>query len=335
MSWLIPVAYAHEVYVLSKDVVANDVADASPNPFTAISGHSGEFIVWTAIVLVALGVFALLSASFRLQKLFAPALHALKRFAPLAARITLGLSLLSSGYFHYIFGPELTLAAEYHYLAEPISILFMVLGVCILIGIFTRIAAIISLVLFVGAVVTYHSYMLTYVNYLGELLIVLILGGGMWSFDRHWSRLQFLEKWFYPLYRTFVQHGFLILRVLFGVSLIYASMYAKFLHSNLALDTVNGYHLTQFFHFTPLFLVLGAFLVESLIGIAMILGFAIRFFAIFFLIFLTMSILYFGEAVWPHIILFGVNIAIFLHGYDKYTLGAKLFKKSKNLEPVV
>ena len=335
MSWLIPVASAHEVYVLQPGVIAHDVVDTSLNPFTAIPSNIAYFTEWTGIVVIVLIVLAMISANKSLQRFFVPSLLYIKKFAPLVARLTLGCSLFASGYFQDIFGPELTLAAEYHHLAVPISYLFMVLGVCIVLGFFTRIAAIISLMLFAGAVLTYHSYMFTYVNYLGEMLIMLILGGGIWSFDHHWHRLQFLQKLFYPLHRLFEKYGFFILRVLFGISLLYASAYAKFLHSNLALDTVNDYHLTQFFHFTPLFLVLGAFLIESLIGVAIILGFAIRFFTLFFLVFLTMSILYFGESVWPHLILFGVNIAIFLHGYDTYTLGAKLFKKSKKLEPVV
>ncbi|MCE9643008.1 MAG: DoxX family protein [Candidatus Andersenbacteria bacterium] len=335
MSWLVPVASAHEVYVLQPGRIASDVAVSSPNPFTAITGHAGEFMEWFGIVVVVLALLAFLSANTPLQKLFAKPILYIKKFAPLVARLTLGGSLIFSGYFQDIFGPELTLSAEYHHLAIPMSWLFIVLGVCIVIGFFTRVAAIISLLLFAGAVLTYHTYMLTYVNYLGEMLIILILGGGMWSLDHHWSKLQFLQKFFKPMHIVFEKYGFFILRVLFGISLIYASMYAKFLHSDLALDTVNDYHLTQFFHFTPLFLVLGAFLVESMIGIAFILGIFVRFFAVFFLVFLTMSIIYFGESVWPHLILFGVNIAIFLHGYDQYTLGAKLFKKKKNLEPVV
>lgn len=335
MSWFIPVAFAHEVYVLSADEIALVSQSVSPNPFSAVLNHTGEFVEWFGIVILVLVILSFLSANMPLQKFFEKPIRYVKKFAPLVARLTLGFSLIFSGYFQVIFGPELTLSFEYHHLAEPISWLFIVLGFCMVIGFFTRIVAILSLLLFMGAVFTYHGYMLTYANYLGEMLFMLILGGGLWSFDHHWHRLQFLQKFFQPVHTAFEKHGFFILRVLFGVSLIYASLYAKFLHSNLALDTVNNYHLTQFFHFTPMFLVLGAFLVESMIGIAFILGIFIRFFAVFFLVFLTMSILYFGESVWPHLILFGVNIAIFLHGYDEYTLGAKLFKKKKNLEPVV
>ena len=75
-------------------------------------------------------------------------------------------------------------------------------------------------------------------------------------------------------------------------------------------------------------------LVEILIGICIIIGFELRLVAVVFLGFLTLSILFFGEVVWPHIILFGVNLAIFTHGYDQYTLG-KLFQGKRIGEPVL
>ncbi len=157
--------------------------------------------------------------------------------------------------------------------------------------------------------------MLGYANYLGELILFVILGG----------------QWFPKLEK----YAFLILRICFGASLIFASFYAKFIHSNLALQTVNDYHLTDYFHFPPLFLVLGAFCVEALIGLCLALGLEIRFMTLLFTFFLTLSILFFGESVWPHLILFGVNIALFCHGYDKYTLESKFFQRRRYGEPVL
>jgi hypothetical protein len=121
---------------------------------------------------------------------------------------------------------------------------------------------------------------------------------------------------------------------LFGISALYASWYAKLFHSNLALNTVTDYHLTKYFHFSALFIVLGALIVESLIGFFFILGIEIRFTALFFLVFLTLSLFFFGEVVWPHLILIGVNIAFILHGYDKYSIEGRFFEKD-NREPVL
>jgi uncharacterized membrane protein YphA (DoxX/SURF4 family) len=156
--------------------------------------------------------------------------------------------------------------------------------------------------------------MLTYTNYVGEFLAVLVVGTGL------------------------SKYGFTILRVLFGVALIYTSAYAKLWYSNLALDTVNkivqGHPLTYYLPFEAHFLVLGAAFVEILIGLFFILGVEIRFTALFLMFWLTLSLIHFGEVVWPHIILIGIPIAFFFYGYDKTSLEGYFFKKGKR-EPVL
>jgi hypothetical protein len=81
-------------------------------------------------------------------------------------------------------------------------------------------------------------------------------------------------------------------------------------------------------------LVLGAALIELLIGTFYVLGIEIRWTSIFLLFWLSLSLWYFGEAVWPHIILIGIPIAFILHGYDRYSLEGWFFKK-RRLEPVL
>jgi hypothetical protein len=66
----------------------------------------------------------------------------------------------------------------------------------------------------------------------------------------------------------------------------------------------------------------------------LILGIEIRWTAIFVLFWLTLSLLYFGEAAWPHLVLFGLGIALFLHGYDRYSLEGQFLKKA-HTEPVL
>ena len=130
------------------------------------------------------------------------------------------------------------------------------------------------------------------------------------------------------------KYKFLLLRVTFGASLVYASLYAKYSHGALALETVHKYGLTQYFPFDPIFLVLGAMIIEVLLGLFFLLGFEVRFASLFFLTFLVISIQFFGEAVWPHIILIGTALATFTHGYDRYTLTARFTDRS-DLEPVL
>ncbi len=87
------------------------------------------------------------------------------------------------------------------------------------------------------------------------------------------------------------------------------------------------------FHFEPLFIVLGACIVELLIGAFFIFGIEIRHTVLFFLFWLFLSLLYFGEAVWPHLVLVGVLLSLFCHGYDKLSLEGYYFKRDKR-EPV-
>ncbi len=324
-------ASAHEVYVLSAQEIHQAITMTSPNPFLAVSTQELKFLEWGAMTAVLLLIVLRFSLSKLFERIFDPILIKLKRYAPLAGRLTLGLSLIASGYYHALFGPELPLSAFFGAGSEIVSVILMFLGAVIILGWYTRPAAVVALCIFAYSIFKDETYMLTYANYLGEIFLALILGSGVYSIDHVLKRGRVVKLFGI----TWEKYSFFILRVLYGIGLFFASFYAKFLHSNLALDTVNDYHLTNYFHFTPLFLVLGAFIVEALIGLCFAAGFEIRFAAIVFTIFLTMSILFFGEVVWPHIILFGVNIALFLHGYDEYTLEKWLFPQKKRSEPVL
>lgn len=306
-------AGAHEVYVLSPQVIAHDISIESPDPFSMVPLHQYEFFLWGFISIAAVVVVLLVSITKAVETAIDPFLMRMKKYAPLAARLTLGICFLACGYFQALFGPELPLSQFAGQYAEFLSILFYVLGALLIANLFVREAALIALVVFVIAVFHYGLYMLTYANYLGEILVALMLGNAFFA--------------------PFQKYTFLILRVLFGAAVAFASFYAKFWHSQLALDTVIQYHLTNYFHFAPLFVVLGAFIIELLIGIFFIIGFEVRFTALFFLFFLFLSLFYFGEVIWPHLVLIGVNIVMLLHGYDRYTVGAWMGKKT-HLEPV-
>ena len=327
---------AHEVYVLSPQEIKAAVSMPSPNPFSVIPEQEFQFLQWGVLVAGLILVVLALTVSPLFEKIFDPWLMKLKRYAPIIGRLTFGLALFASGYFHAFFGPELPMSGVMSSgAAQILSIALVVSGILLCLGFLTRIISFLMLCVFVYAVYQYHWYMLTYVNYLGEIILFLIIGGGLWSLDGAIPFLARIESSTHGIATVFEKYSFLILRILFGFAVFWASFYAKFLHSNLALDTINDYHLTNYFHFTPLFLVLGALLVEALLGACFFFGFEIRFAAVVFTIFLTMSILFFGEAVWPHIILFGVNFALFCHGYDKYTLEKALFQRKRAGEPVL
>jgi uncharacterized membrane protein YphA (DoxX/SURF4 family) len=200
--------------------------------------------------------------------------------------------------------------------------------------------------------------MLTYINYLGEIIVLLVLGAHNLSLDRLLGKgkentgaastlttpppspqsvggsFTTFHTFWHKLSLWIAPKSFAILRVCFGISLIYASAYAKVIHNNLGLFTVMKYHLDVLLGFEPHFLVLGAAIVEILIGTFIILGIEIRFTSLFFEFWLMLSLWFFGEVVWPHIILIGIPIALIMYGYDDNSVEGFFFRKKK-FEPVL
>jgi uncharacterized membrane protein YphA (DoxX/SURF4 family) len=332
-------ASAHEVYVLS----ANDIAtDTTLPPFDMLSvalQNIHQFVFWAFIGILTVVVVFSISVIRPLERALGPILARLKQYAPAVARITVGIGFISASYFQASFGPELPLAASYGAYAPLASLALAVIGTLMVIGFWARGAAVAALALFAASVYSHGSYILTYTNYLGEIIVLLLIGS-------HRLSVHSLTGWnerFHGSYHMIsdkLKHlAFPILRVSFGVSLIYSSLYAKILHNNLALQVASiplgghPYSLAHYFGFEPHFLVLGAALIEIAIGLFFVLGIEIRFTSIFLLFWLSLSLFYFGESVWPHIILIGIPIAFIMHGYDRYSLEGRFFKRGRR-EPV-
>lgn len=331
------VAFAHEVYVLDRDEINSALQAPSPDFIATVHAHLGQFFTWGLLTLAIIVAIFFLSITRPIERAINPVLSKLKTIAPQIAQATLGLSLLASGYYHAMFGVELPMQAIFGAATPLTSTILIALGIMLTFGILPRVAALSSVILFGALVGHYGIYMTNYATYLGEALTVLLFGGAYHIIEskRFGATIERIEGRISPALH---KYKFLIMRILFGVSLIYASIYAKLIHGALALETVSKYHLTNYFHFDPVFLVLGAMTIEIMLGLFFALGFEIRFASIFFLIFLTMSLLFFGEAVWPHLILIGTALAMFAHGYDQYCISAKLSlrrNQTEGLEPVL
>ncbi len=319
-------ASAHEAYVLHHSTFTRLVAKQSPNPLTAIVGNEYQFIFWGFIVfLVVVSIFCI-SLFHKYELTMLPLYRRLRKYAQPLARITLGACLLTGAYFGGVFGPELSLfdiGGPFDWLLKYI---LYISGALILVGFYPRFGALVALGVYGLAIVQEGSYMLTYTNYLGEIVLTMILGGGALSFSK--NKLP-KSKVLHRIIKKVEPYSFLILRVGFGVAVMFAAFYAKFLHSNLALQTIQDFQLTNYFHFDPLFIVLGAFILESILGLFIIFGIELRWTSLFFLFWLGLSLMYFGESVWPHLVLLGLNLVVLFHGYDRYTVECFLFKRHR------
>lgn len=328
-------AYAHEVYVLPSETIQQALMTPAFSEWSVITQNSDQFVLWAFIgALVVFCVF-FISISRSLENALDPLLAKLPPYAPLVGRVTIGLALIAASYYGALFGPELPIRETFGALTDAVRTLLVVAGIMITVGFHPRIASIFVLTLFGVEVFTHGIYMLTYMNYLGELIILLILGAHILAFhSKHVDKLR-APKWFLRAKNTLTPYAFLILRVAFGISLIYSSVYAKVIHNQLALSVAYAYpDVVHFFGFEPHFLVLGAALIEILIGLLFVLGIEIRFTSLFLLFWLSLSLWYFGEVVWPHLILIGIPIAFIFYGYDRYSLEGWLFKRDGK-EPVL
>ncbi|HVB19722.1 MAG TPA: DoxX family membrane protein [Candidatus Paceibacterota bacterium] len=318
-------ASAHEVYVLSPETIKQALATPAFNEWQVILQNFDQFVFWGFIAVLVVFVVFFVSIIRPLERWFDPMFARMRRYAEPVARITIGLSFFAAAYYGATYGPELPIAATFGGATDAIRVILVIIGAMLVAGVYTEIAALVALVLFGCAVYFHGIYMLTYTNYFGEIVVLLILGS--------WRGARILGGKLAP-------YAFPFLRVCFGISLFYASFYAKILHNNLALQVAtlplagHTQSLAQVFGLEPHFLVLGAAIIEILIATFFILGVEIRFTSLFLLFWLSLSLWYFGEVVWPHLILIGIPIAFIFYGYDRYSLEGRFLKRGGR-EPVL
>ncbi len=320
--------FAHEVYVLGHDQIVHDLAQPAVNLFQIAEESGGQFILWSIIGALIIFLVLGISISRKVEKKIDPFLFKIKPYAGHVAQVTLGLALLASAYYGALFGTELPFANVFGASTFVVTFLLYVASFSILFGVYERLGGLLAIIIYLSALSSVGGYLASYLVYLGEAFVIFLFGGG-YSLVK--NKFEFLNN---KIKKYLDRRKFFIVRACFSVSILYAAIYAKLLHGSLAFDTVNTYHLTNYFHFSPAFIVLGAFLIEFSIGLFILLGFEIRFISFVFLAFLTLSLCFFGEVVWPHIVLLGTNIVLFLHGYDEFTVFHHLYKKNRR-EPVL
>jgi hypothetical protein len=257
-------ASAHEVYVLTPAEITKDTTEPAFPFMDVVMSDMHHFVFWGFITALVIVLVFLISISRKLENIFDPFFMRMRKYAPLICRVTVGIAFLAAAYNSAAYGPELPLVNTWGMYTIVVRGVLVCLGILTIFGVWVRAAAIVALGLYAVNVYFHGFYMLTYTNYLGEVLILLLVGTHEKSVGRAKGFVARTTKFFEP-------YSFLILRVCFGVSLFYASFYAKFLHNNLALDVASGngflasipmhaHTVAYYLGFEPHFLVLGAYL---------------------------------------------------------------------------
>ncbi|MCF7865000.1 MAG: hypothetical protein K9M11_00650 [Candidatus Pacebacteria bacterium] len=302
---LIPLssASAHEAYVLPYDAFWDGIKQ--PFSFHAFDALKNPVDLHVTIVIV-LSVWLLLALNFlfRLTKTGNKLHKFAERFAhwgPHFTRITIAIALFFSAWSNSFLGPELH-SNLLPYAGIVRGVLFTI-SIMIAIGLFTEIAALAGIIIFGLGLSVYGPYTFTYLNYLGELIVLFLFGMRVFSLDKYILG---------PLrhFNSFEKYETLIVRIMYGLALIYAAITVKLLHPDLTIDVVNTWNLTKFywlFPSDPLLVTFGAGIVEAVIGIFIIFGFEMRLTILISLFYITLSLLYFRELVWPHLLLYGIS----------------------------
>lgn len=325
-------AFAHEMYVLPPSVIAASLAANSPNPFSAYFGNEYQFYFWAFVSFVVVSTI-FFATIFRLfEQSTASFFRYIKRFALAFVRLGVGACLIFFSYNDALFGPEYPFGelVGYGFFHELMVVITFALGVAVLAGLFTRYVALALIALWFYTAAVVGITVFDYTDFLGAFVLLYILGGGMWSLDH----LLGIRSPKHAIQGRLQHLAFPIMRMALGFGAMFAAVYAKYIHAQLALEVVVRYDLTNYFPFDPIFVVLGALIIEFIAGAMLFFGIAIRWTGVFFIFWLTLSQLYFTEAVWPHLILFTLGLALFCHGYDRYSVEGWFFKNRKT-EPVL
>lgn len=317
---------AHEAYVLSPQQFNEGLKIYSQNPFAPLL--SSQFIKITAIITICVVIVYFLNLIWSTAPLAARLDKFIKRgkvFGPFIIRLAISSSFFFSALTNCVFGPEISLNVLPY--GQFVRLILFAISFMFLFGIFTEVAALIGILAFFYAAFHFNFYMITYFNYLGELIVLFLFGLRFFSIDR----FLFGSKILFQYLKKYVYLEIPIVRIMYGIALIYAGITIKFLHQNLTVLVYNQYNLQQFFHSSASFISAGAGLSEILIGVLIVLGLGQRLTVIVSLIFITLSLLYFKEMVWPHFMLYGISLSLIINSADEFTLDRKLVPFVRNL----
>ena len=319
-------AFAHEAYVLTHQEFSQGLASNTPHPLAPF--FDPQYIQISAIITICVVVAYILvivwsTTSFAL--FLDKAIRKATVIGPLIIRLAISASFFYAAQANAVLGPELTLVGIPGGIA--IRFLLFVIALMVLSGIFVEVAAFVGLLIFIYITKFYGLYMITYANYLGELLVLFFFGSRFLSFDRYFFGK---KAWFQKLEKLRNIETPLV-RILYGIALMYAGWTIKFQHQELSVMVYNQYHLKDFFHAQASFIASGAGLSEIAIGLFISLGFAMRFTILISLFFITLSILYFREMLWPHFMLYGISFSLLINSADTFTIDRYMIPWARRL----
>jgi uncharacterized membrane protein YphA (DoxX/SURF4 family) len=246
-------------------------------------------------------------------------------YVPWMLRLSFGLVLLGAGLTRVLFAPYVS-PPEWPYLA------LSALGFLLLLGLAVRPAAIAGLLVYLGGLV-WQPGLIEIWDVAGGLAALALVGPGLPSVDdllRHAfprapGRRAATEE---PTKRVYDDLVPLLVRVGLGGAFLASGITDKFLVYPQALEAVDKYHLTSLIPVSPELWVVGAGLVESALGLAILLGVLTRASAAVGFVVLTLAV--FGlpdDPILAHVGLFGLCSILVVLGAGRWSVDAWLGRR--------
>jgi len=295
----------------------------APEKIAARAGADWSFILSAAdqpinLFLMIFAIFAVFSVAWLFRKnrwlrheadrVWGKA-SAYREFIPWILRLSLGIALIGAGTSQVFISPLV---------AEPIAgVIFtqIFLGFLLLAGFLLAPAALAAILLYFLAL-KYNFYLLGNLDFLGLALAFFVIGSARPGVD------DLVGLPFPSPFRNLRKYVPLILRLGIGGAMIFLALYEKILNPHLARLVVTEYSLTSIIAVSPAMWVLGAGLIELLIGLFLLLGFKTRSLTVVAFLTLTLSFFFFKESVTSHITLFGALSALLITGGGKISIDA-------------
>ncbi len=303
---MIEKVYAHEAYVMSREQFTQGLQDTSSTAFSSLQNPQNFFL----FILMSVGALAILATYLFIarSKVGQNFDHFLQKHNDLGMnflRIAVGTGLIISSYSNRLFGPELLLSLSP---LEPfLRIALLLIGFSYLLNKYVRITSCMGILIYALGYILYQSYILTYCNYLGIFLA-------------------------FALFPQKSQEKIVYIRVFAGIALAYAALSIKLLHPQIFVDLLQSYHLTNLLPGDPSFATLGAGISELAIGMLLILGLAVRLGTLMVLVVMTLTLFVFQEVVWPHFILYGLAVSLFINNGGDYRLDRSQYLRLRTLK---
>ncbi len=297
-------AEAHVLYIASEEDAANyggvDV-NILTQPF---SNHF--YLGLILLFLLTVSVIFLIVSKSKVIKNWAHVIShraiSYYELVPWMMRLSLGIALVGAGVSGFLVSPVLQNF-------QMMSFLQILTGFLLLSGFMTTIASLLCVIIFLLAL-SQNFYLLGSMDFLAMSFALIILD----------SRKPGLDDIFKipDIKLTHIkQYVPVILRMGIGSSLIFLSIYEKFLNPNLSSYVVKITNLTEVINVSTSMWVVSTGLIELALGLLLFFGVATRFVSALTFFVLSMSFFYFGESVVSHITLFGILSVLFVLGGKK------------------